>query len=94
MITRWNRFMPPEKPSLRRIERIVKDTLARSLEPDTIDPIINEAEEDNPAAQYIVASALELAGEKPEAIRWYRRAADQGYRPALERLRRLSDPAA
>ena len=54
--------MPPEKPSLRRVERIVKDTLARSLEPDTIDPIINEAEEDNPAAQYIVASALESAG--------------------------------
>jgi hypothetical protein len=51
MITRWNRFMPPEKPSLRRVERIVKDTLARSLEPDTIDPIMNEAEEENPAAQ-------------------------------------------
>jgi TPR repeat protein len=94
MIIRWDRFMPPEKPSLRHLERIVKDTLARSLEPDAIDPIINEAEEDNPAAQYIVASALECAGETPEAVRWYRRAANQGYRPALERLRRLSDPAA
>lgn len=86
--------MSPEKPSLRSLEKIVKETLARSLEPDTIDPIINEAEEENPAAQYIVASALESAGEVPEATRWYRRAADQGYRPALERLRRLSDPAA
>ena len=86
--------MPPEKPSLRSLERIVRETLARSLEPDTIDPIINQAEDDNAPAQYIVASALETAGEVPEATRWYCRAAVQGYRPALERLRRLSDPAA
>lgn len=86
--------MSPEKPTLRRLERIVRETLARSLEPETIDPILNEAEKDNPAAQYIVASALESAGETREAIRWYRRAADQGYSPALERLRRLFDPAA
>ncbi|HEY3297773.1 MAG TPA: hypothetical protein VGK34_03880 [Armatimonadota bacterium] len=86
--------MSLEKPSFRGLERIVRDTLARSLEPDMIDAIINEAEEDNPAAQYIVASALESAGESPEATRWYRRSANQGYRPALERLRRFSDPAA
>ena len=86
--------MLPEKPSFRSLEKIVRETLARSLEPDMIDAIINEAEKDNPAAQYIVASALESEGEAPEAIRWYRRAADQGYCPALERLRRLSNPAA
>jgi TPR repeat protein len=51
-----------------------------------IDPILDAADADNPAAEYIVASALESTGEASEAARWYRRAADQGYRPALERL--------
>jgi TPR repeat protein len=86
--------MPPEKPSLRYLEETVRKILARSLEPDLIDPILLEAEEDNPAAEYIVGTALESADQTAEAVRWYRRAADQGYRPALERLRRLSDSAA
>jgi TPR repeat protein len=63
-----------------------------AFEPDAIDLILDEAEDDNPAAQYIVASALESAGENLEAARWYRRSADQGYRPALERLGVASTP--
>ncbi len=94
MIVEWNRSMSAGKPSLRHLESVVRETLSRSLEPDTIGPILDEAEADNPAAQYIVASALESAGEPFEARRWYRRSADQGYSPSLERLRRLSDPAA
>jgi TPR repeat protein len=64
----------------------VRKALSYSLDADMIDPILDAADGDNPAAEYIVASALESAGENSEAARWYRRAADQGYRPALERL--------
>lgn len=74
------------QPSLRRLEETVRRSASLSFEPDVIDPILDEAEDDNAAAQYIVASVLESAGENFEAARWYRRSADQGYRPALERL--------
>jgi TPR repeat protein len=86
--------MKREKPSLRRLEQEIRAALSRSLEPDMIDPILDEAERDNAAAEFIVADALESIGNRVEALRWYRRAADQGYRPALERLRRLSSSAA
>jgi TPR repeat protein len=86
--------MKREKPSLRRLEQEIRAALSRSLEPDMIDPILDEAERDNAAAEFIVADALESIGNRVEALRWHRRAADQGYRPALERLRRLSSSAA
>jgi TPR repeat protein len=91
---RMIRSMKREKPSLRRLEQEIRAALSRSLEPDMIDPILDEAERDNAAAEFIVADALESIGNRLEALRWYRRAADQGYRPALERLRRLSSSAA
>ena len=86
MILHWNCISPRERPSLRRLERVVRKALSHSLDADLIDPILDAADEDNPAAEYIVASALESAGEPTEAAKWYRRAADQGYRPAIERL--------
>ncbi len=82
------------KPTLRRLEQIVREILSRSFEPDLIDPIIEQAELDNPAAQFIVGSALETAGETAEAANWFRRSAAQGYRPALDHLHPNSHPAA
>jgi TPR repeat protein len=64
------------------------------LEPDLVDPILTEAEEDNAPAQFIVASALERSCGMDNAVDWYQRAAHQGYRPALERLRRFHPNAA
>ncbi len=58
------------------------------LEVDMAEPILDEAESGNASAQFIVASALEKASALSEAMAWYRRAADQGYQPAQERLRR------
>ena len=86
--------MPDQKPSLHRLEKIVRKALSCSLDADLIDPILAGAEEDNPAAEFIVASALESADRADEALAWYRRAAEQGYRPAQERLRDLERPAA
>ncbi len=75
-------------------EQIVRRTLSCSLDDDLIDPILDEARNDNPAAEFIVASALETAERVLEAIAWYERAAQQGFRPAAERLRQLADHAA
>lgn len=86
--------MPEERPSLHRFEQIIRRVLSCSLEADLIDPILASAEEDNPAAEFIVASALESADRPEEAIAWYRRSAEQGYRPARERLRHLDRSAA
>lgn len=86
--------MLEEKPSLHALEVIVRRQLASSFSADAIDPILAEAEADNPAAEFIVASALESGGEHEEAMKWYRRSAEQGYLPSLERLRRDSFHAA
>jgi TPR repeat protein len=80
--------MPEERPSLHALEAIVRQQLAPSFSANEIDPILAEAEADNPAAEFIVATALESGGERDEATKWYRRSAQQGYRPALERLGR------
>jgi len=46
-------------------------------------PTINQqAEKGDPHAQHNVASMLEREGKYDEAIKWYTRAADQGYRPS------------
>ncbi len=86
--------MPEEKPSLHALETTVRRQLASSFSADEIDPILAEAEADNPAAEFIVASALESGGEREEAMKWYRRSAEQGHLPALERLRRGPSHAA
>ncbi len=86
--------MPEEKPSLRRLESLVRQQLSLRFEPDLIGPILAEAEQGNAAAEFIIADALEAAGEREEAMEWYRRSAEQGYHPALERLRRDSRSAA
>jgi TPR repeat protein len=83
-----------EKPSLRPLETIVRQQLKSAFNAEEIDPILAEAEADNPAAEFIVAGALESGGEQEEAMKWYRRSAEQGYLPALERLRRDSFNAA
>lgn len=83
-----------EKPSLHALETIVRRQLASSYDSTEIEAILAEAENDNPAAEFIVASALESRGERDEAMKWYRRSAEQGYLPALERLRRDSSHAA
>ncbi|HEX6881516.1 MAG TPA: hypothetical protein VF135_14195, partial [Terriglobales bacterium] len=85
--TLWSRIMQEFKPTLRRLEEIVREVLSRSFEPDLIGPIIEQTELDNPAAQFIGGSALESAGEHAEAVTWFRRSAAQGYRPALDHLR-------
>ena len=79
--------MLEEKPSLHALEDMVRRQLGSCFRIDEIDPILAEAEADNPAAEFIIAAALESAGEREEAMRWYRRSAEQGYLPALERLR-------
>lgn len=86
--------MLEEKPSLHALENLVRRQLASSFSVDEIDPILAEAEADNPAAEFIVAAALESGGEHEEALKWYRRSAEQGYLPALVRLRRDSSHAA
>lgn len=86
--------MLEEKPCLHALENLVRRQLASSFSVDEIDPILAEAEADNPAAEFIVATALESGGEREEAMKWYRRSAEQGYLPALERLRRDSSHAA
>ena len=83
-----------DKPSLHPLEAVVRQQLALAFEGEEIDPILAEAEADNPAAEFIVAGALEAGGKHEEAMKWYRRAAEQGYLPALERLRRDSFRAA
>ena len=75
--------------SINQIGSVVRQALSYSLEPDMIDPVIREAENDNPAAEFIVAGALETACLFQEAISWYAKSAEHGYRPALERLRQL-----
>src|SRR5512133_3267379 len=75
-----------------QISSVVRQALSYSLEPDMIDPVIREAENDNPAAEFIVAGARETALMFQEAIAWYGRSAEQGYRPAIERLRQLDAP--
>ncbi len=81
-------------PNFSDSERAVRKVLSCSLQDDLIDPIIDEAQNDNPAAEFIVASALETAERILEAIQWYERAAEQGFRPAVERLRELANRAA
>ncbi len=83
-----------EKPSLRTLESLVRKQLEPSFSVEEIDLILAEAENDNPAAEFIVAAALEAASEREESMKWYRRSAEQGYLPALERLRRDSASAA
>ena len=83
-----------DKPSLRSLEAVVRRQLASCFQADEIDPILAEADADNPAAEFIVATALESGDEREEALKWYRRSAEQGYLPALERLRRDSSHAA
>lgn len=86
--------MLEEKPSLHALETIVRRQLAFYFSPGEIDPILAAAEADNPAAEFIVASALESGGMHKEAMKWFCRSADQGYHPALERLRRNPPHAA
>ena len=85
----WSKGSVEATSSIDRIESAVRQSLSFSLEADLIDPIIREAENDNPAAEFIVAGALEAACMFEEAIAWYGRAADQEYHPAIERLRQL-----
>ncbi|MGE5114420.1 MAG: hypothetical protein ACM3JB_26460 [Acidobacteriaceae bacterium] len=86
--------MTEEKPSLRAFDSIVREQLSSRFDSDLIGPILASAEDDNPAAEFIVASALEAAGEREQCMKWYRCSAEQGYPPALERLRRESRSAA
>jgi TPR repeat protein len=76
------------------LEKIVRRQLASSFQHEEIDAILLEAESDSPSAEFIVARALEAANEHDESVKWYRRCAEQGYAPALERLRRDSPNAA
>jgi len=78
----------------RLLTRIIAGMRDSGLAPDLVEPILEEAEEGNAPAQFIVASALERAAELGEAKDWYQRAARQGYHPAQERLRRLHLSAA
>jgi TPR repeat protein len=86
--------MLEEKPSLHALEAMVRRQLASCFSTDEIGPILAAAEADNPAAEFIVASALESGGEHEEAMKWFSRSAEQGYHPALERLRRTPPHAA
>ncbi len=81
-------------PFLYPLRSIVRQQLAAFFESTEINAILLEAEEDNPAAQFIVAGALESAGQHEAAFKWYRRSAQHGYFPALERLRRDATDAA
>lgn len=76
------------------VEKLIFGLKESGLGPDLIEPILDEAEDGVASAQYIVASGLEKASMMSEAVEWYRAAADQGYLPAKERLRRLHSSAA
>jgi TPR repeat protein len=86
--------MLEEKPSLHALEIVVRRQLASSYDGTEIEAILAEAENENPAAEFIIAGALESGGQRKEAMKWYRHAAQLGYLPALERLRRDSPSAA
>ncbi len=79
---------------LRLLAAITAGLQDSGLEADLVEPILDEAEEGNAPAQFIVASALEKAEDFEQALEWYRRSAQQGYLPARERLRRLNSNAA
>lgn len=78
----------------RLLEMIAAGLQEFGLEADLVDPILTEAEDGSAPAQFIVASALEKSCGSAEATQWYQLSARQGYRPALERLRRLDSRAA
>lgn len=78
----------------RLLEMLSSGLKDSGLGPDLIEPIVDEAEDGSPSAQFIVGSAMEKASATQEAIRWYRAAAEQGYQPAKERLRRPRSSAA
>ncbi len=75
------------------IEAVRNGMKTSGLATDLIGPIVHEAEDGNPAAEFIVATALEDTNPS-EALEWYRKAAEQGYRPAKAVLNRLEHPAA
>lgn len=75
------------------LEAVSEGMKASGLGADIIEPIVEEAEDGNPAAEFIVASALETSAPA-EALEWYRKAAEQGYRPARAVLDRLQQLAA
>ena len=49
--------------------------------------VVQEAIDSNPAAQYIVGSALEQAGCFSDAQLWFKLSADQSYTPATQKIR-------
>jgi TPR repeat protein len=55
--------------------------------------ILDEAYAGNPAAQYIIAMAL-AASDQHESDEWMRRSADQGFKPAIIKLRKRSSKEA
>lgn len=75
------------------IEAVRSGMKTSGLGSDLIEPIVHEAEDGNPAAEFIVANALEST-DPMEALEWYRRSAEQGYKPARTVLERLQRPAA
>ncbi len=75
------------------IQAVMNGMKSSGIATDLIVPIVHEAEDGNPAAEFLVGSALEDS-RPAEAIEWYRRAAEQGYRPAMAVLQRLEHPAA
>jgi hypothetical protein len=56
--------------------------------PDEASAILEEARCGNPAAQYITGMALTQASE--DGSEWIKKSADQGFKPALVNLGRLS----
>lgn len=67
----------------------VRNALVQQLDPDLVEAVLEEAVQENPAAEFIVGSALEDENRLGDAINWYRLAAAQNYSPARERLQRL-----
>lgn len=78
----------------RLLQKLALGLRDSGLDADLLEPILDEAEDGSASAQYIVASGLEQASLLNEALKWYRAAAEKGYLPAKERLRRLHASAA
>jgi TPR repeat protein len=78
----------------RLLEKLSQGLKETGLEPDLIEPILDEAEDGSASAQFIVAAALERASVFSEAMHWYRASARQGFQPAKERLRRPNSSVA
>lgn len=71
----------------------LRPALVEHLAPEMAEAVLEEAAQNNPAAEYIIASMLEDNNRIEDALRWYEYSAAGGHRPAVERLQDIRKQA-